>query len=232
MNRKGWNSHRGAKFGGLTLAALLLALPASAAEPDAVETLSNHVNWFWTVVAACFVFFMQAGFAFVEAGMVRAKNLINIMMKNLADLSIGTLGFWAVGFGIMFSGDIFEFFPNPDVNSYGEDPNWMYAFILFQTVFAATAATIVSGAMAERTKFGAYLVFSLIITTVIYPVSGSWAWGSLWHGDGWLEIYASGVNNARDQATLVVRHAGSNVVESACLCLLGKFWIRNQGSSH
>ncbi len=191
MSRSEWTRSRGTALSGLTLALLLLALPAGATEPsadaNAVETLSNHVNWFWTVVAACFVFFMQAGFAFVEAGMVRAKNLINIMMKNLADLSIGTLGFWAVGFGIMFSGDIFEFFPNPDVNAYGEDPNWMYAFILFQTVFAATAATIVSGAMAERTKFGAYLVFSLIITTVIYPVSGSWAWGSLWHGGGWLE---------------------------------------------
>jgi Amt family ammonium transporter len=172
-------------------ACVILNTPALAAEaaaaPEPVVALSDHVNWMWTVIAACLVFLMQAGFAFLEAGMVRAKNLINIMMKNLADLSIGTLGFWAVGFGIMFSGDIFEFFPNPDVNAYGEDPNWMYAFILFQTVFAATAATIVSGAMAERTKFGAYLVFSLIITTVIYPVSGSWAWGSLWHGGGWLE---------------------------------------------
>jgi Amt family ammonium transporter len=87
----------------------------------------------------------------------------------------------------MFSGEVFEFFPNPDANSYGEDPNWMYAFILFQAVFAATAATIVSGAMAERTKFIAYLAFSLVITAIIYPISGSWAWGSLWHGNGWLE---------------------------------------------
>ena len=87
----------------------------------------------------------------------------------------------------MFSGGVYEFFLNPDVNSYGEDPNWMYAFLIFQTVFAATAATIVSGAIAERTKFSAYLIFSLVITTVIYPVSGSWAWGSSWHGSGWLE---------------------------------------------
>ncbi len=171
---------------GLMLSSTALAAEGAAA-PEPVEVLGNHANWMWTVIAACLVFLMQAGFAFLEAGMVRAKNLINIMMKNLADLSIGTLGFWAVGFGLMFSGDVFEAFPNPDTNSYGEDPNWMYAFILFQTVFAATAATIVSGAMAERTKFGAYLFLSLIITTVIYPTTGSWAWGGLWHGGGWLE---------------------------------------------
>ena len=155
--------------------------------PDATSTLSSHVNWFWTCIAAFLVFFMQAGFALVEAGFVRAKNVVNIMMKNMADLSVGALLFWAIGFGVMFSGSTFEFFPNPDVNSFGEDPNWMYAFLLFQTVFAATAATIVSGAVAERTKFGAYLIFSAVITALIYPFAGSWAWGSLWHGGGWLE---------------------------------------------
>ncbi len=195
--------------GALALLCVCL-LPAAALAQDGAPTpapapaaeLGDHVNWLWTCVAAFLVFFMQAGFAFVEAGFVRAKNLINIMMKNFADLSIGTLGFWAVGFGIMFSGDVWEFFPNPDANSYGENPNWMYSFLLFQTVFAATAATIVSGAMAERTKFGVYLIFSLVITTVIYPISGSWAWGSLWHGKGWLETMG------------FVDFAGSTVVHS------------------
>jgi len=179
-------------FGGIALILVLLTSSRAFAYQDVpledtVDNLSKHVDWLWTCVAAFLVFFMQAGFALLEAGLVRAKNLINIMMKNLADLSVGTIGFWAIGFGIMFSGEVFEFFPNPDANSYGEDPNWMYAFILFQAVFAATAATIVSGAMAERTKFIAYLAFSLVITAIIYPISGSWAWGSLWHGNGWLE---------------------------------------------
>lgn len=172
----------------ISLMAPLMAMAQESAVPvDGSAGLGDHVNWLWTCVAAFLVFFMQAGFAFVEAGFVRAKNLINIMMKNYADLFIGTLGYWAIGFGIMFSGAVFEFFPNPDVNSFGEDPNWMYAFLLFQTVFAATAATIVSGAMAERTKFGVYLIFSLFMTSIVYPISGSWAWGSLWHGNGWLE---------------------------------------------
>ena len=169
---------------------------------DALDALSSNIDWLWTCLAAFLVFFMQAGFALVESGFVRAKNLINIMMKNLADLAVGSLAFWAIGFGVMFSGATFEFFPNPDVNAYGEDPNWMYAFLLFQTVFAATASTIVSGAVAERTKFGAYLVFSIVITTVIYPLAGSWAWGGLWHGGGWLETMG------------FVDFAGSTVVHS------------------
>ncbi len=152
-----------------------------------IETIATHLDWIWTCIAAFLVFFMQAGFALLEGGFTRSKNVVNIMMKNIADLSIGAVGFWAIGFGLMFSGSVYEFFVNPDVNSYGEDPNWMYSFLIFQTVFAATAATIVSGAVAERTKFGAYLIFSVIITTVIYPITGSWAWGSLWHGGGWLE---------------------------------------------
>lgn len=165
----------------------LVAAVSVEAVAEEVAWRSSHIDWLWTCIAALLVFFMQAGFALLEGGFVRTKNAINIMMKNVADLCVGAVGFWAIGFGVMFGGDIYEFFPNPSHYSYGEDPNWMYIFLLFQTVFAATAATIVSGAMAERTRFGVFLVFSCLITTVIYPVTGSWVWGGLWHGGGWLE---------------------------------------------
>jgi Amt family ammonium transporter len=156
----------------------------------AIDLVQAHADYVWTMVAAALVFFMQAGFALVEAGFTRAKNAVNIMMKNLMDFSVGSLAFWATGFGLMFgvsksgwigtSGFFLSDFL-PDV-----DP-WVLAFWMFQVVFCATAATIVSGAMAERTKFTGYLLYSIFISALIYPVFGSWAWGSLYHGNGWLE---------------------------------------------
>ncbi len=135
----------------------------------------------WVLLGAAMVFFMQAGFAMVETGFTRAKNAGNIIMKNLMDFSVGTLVFWIIGFGLMFAGNG-PFIGGLDLfigGNYGSTiPS--SAFIIFQTVFCATAATIVSGAMAERTKFSSYLIYSLIISAVIYPISGHWIWGGGW----------------------------------------------------
>ena len=157
---------------------------------NAIELVQTHADYVWTLVAAVLVFFMQAGFAMVEAGFTRAKNAVNIMMKNLMDFSIGSLGYWAIGFGLMFGVSASGWFGTTgfflgDFTPDG-DP-WVLAFWMFQVVFAATAATIVSGAMAERTKFSGYLVYSIVISALIYPIFGSWAWGSLYKGGGWLE---------------------------------------------
>jgi len=166
--------------------------PTPAANKTAIELVQSHADYVWTLVAAALVFFMQAGFAMVEAGFTRAKNAINIMMKNLLDFSVGTIGFWALGFGLMFGATSTGWFGTgsfllSDWSPGGGSDPWVLAFWMFQVVFCATAATIVSGAMAERTKFSSYLIYSLVVSALIYPVFGSWAWGSLYKGQGWLE---------------------------------------------
>jgi Amt family ammonium transporter len=158
------------------------AAPA-AAEPTLAsvkEELQLNINIVWTCVAAFLVFFMQAGFAMVETGFTRAKNSVNILMKNLMDFSFGSLAFFLVGFGLMF-GVSNGLFGTTLFGLKGTEPgtHWNWTFLIFQTVFAATAATIVSGAMAERTKFVSYLIYSVVISLVIYPIYGSWAWGNL-----------------------------------------------------
>ena len=156
----------------------------------AIDLVQAHADYVWTLVAAALVFFMQAGFALVEAGFTRAKNAVNIMMKNLMDFSVGSLAFWAIGFGLMFGLSKSGWFGTSGffLSDFSPDGDpWVLAFWMFQVVFAATAATIVSGAMAERTKFVGYLIYSVFVSALIYPVFGSWAWGSLFHGNGWLE---------------------------------------------
>ena len=163
--------------------------PDASAIEAAKEELQININVVWTCVAAFLVFFMQAGFAMVEAGFTQAKNAVNILMKNLMDFSIGTIAFFLLGFGLMF-GATNGLFGTTDFaikNILGNGEHWNYTFLIFQTVFAGTAATIVSGAMAGRTKFTAYLDYSVFICAFIYPIFGSWAWGSLLNGNGWLE---------------------------------------------
>lgn len=154
----------------------LTSLAQSAAD------MARSIDTIWVLITAALVFFMQAGFALVEAGFTRSKNTVNILYKNLMDFVAGSLIFWILGFGLMFGTDISGIIGTPDLffkNGWtGGIP--AEAFLIFQTVFAATAATIVSGAMAERTEFKSYLIYSLIISALIYPVSGHWIWGGGW----------------------------------------------------
>lgn len=143
----------------------------------------SSVDTIWVLIGAFLVFAMQPGFAMVETGFTRAKNAANIVMKNMMDIALGSLVFWIVGFGLMFGTDIGGFIGAPDLFVTG-DYGASYpssAYFIFQTMFCATAATIVSGAMAERTNFLVYCIYSLIISAFVYPISGHWIWG-----DGWL----------------------------------------------
>lgn len=167
-------------------AVVALATPAGAQALDAEAVQVNLDNVF-VLLAAVLVIFMQAGFALVEAGLTRAKSVANIMMKNLVDFTAGALAFWAVGYAIAFNGsfDGFgkffgggDFFLGDGAFTYGTlSPA---TFFIFQVAFAATAATIVSGAMAERTKFTGYLAYSFVISLIIYPVVVRWQWGGGW----------------------------------------------------
>ncbi len=180
------------------------ALAQEAAAPESIaavkEELQNNLNIVWTLLAAVLVFFMQAGFAMVETGFTRAKNAVNILMKNLMDFSVGSIAFFLVGFGLMFgtyngfcgsSGFLMSGLGTTDGAL--DVAHWDWTFLIFQTVFCATAATIVSGAMAERTKFTSYLAYSVVISVLIYPISGSWAWNGLFSNGGWLEAPEGGL---------------------------------------
>lgn len=160
---------------------VVVALPVMAA--DAEVSVKQAADTIWVLVTAFLVFFMQAGFAMVEAGFTRAKNAGNIVMKNLMDFAVGSIAYWAIGFTFMFGVGSFigfgPFFLGGSFEHLGLGVP-LPVFLLFQTVFAATAATIVSGAMAERTKFTSYLIYSAFISLIIYPVVGHWAWGGGW----------------------------------------------------
>lgn len=208
----------------VAIALLVLAGPALAEDTPPVDAALRGVNTVWVLVAAFLVFFMQAGFAFVEAGLTRAKNTVNILFKNVIDFVFATLAFWAIGYAFMFGADaggvigLSGFLLDPTgVDDVAGLP--VMAFWLFQLVFAGTAATIVSGAMAERTQFISYLIYSFVISAIIYPIAGHWIWGG-----GWLSTLGAlgftGGTNFRD-------FAGSTVVHSVggWIALLGAFFL-------
>ena len=158
---------------------------------DSLAQVSTGLDTVWMLRAARLVFFMQPGFAMVEAGFARCKNTANILMKNLVDFMVGSILFWIVGFGLMFGPGGFVGTPHwcdlEFMDSIISNGLPIEGFLIFQTVFCATSATIVSGAMAERTKFSMYMIYTIVISVLIYPVSGHWTWGG-----GWLSNAAEG----------------------------------------
>lgn len=148
----------------------------------ATETSQENLNIVWIIVSAALVFLMQAGFTSLESGFVRAKNSINVAIKNVSDMTFSILGFFAVGYALMFGSDSGSFIGTDGFFLNGINDPGDYAFFIFQAVFAGTAATIVSGAVAERIKFGGYLIVALVASAIIYPISGHWVWGE----GGWL----------------------------------------------
>ena len=153
-------------------------LPLTIQETVTVESLAGAIKddmgMLWMLIAGILVFFMQAGFTLVESGMTRSKNAVNIAMKNLLDIAVGSLTYWFVGYSLMY-GDTTNgwFFWSGIMQGEGAD-------LFFQTMFAATAATIVSGAIAGRTKYSTYIVFSIVMTAIIYPIAGGWEWNGGW----------------------------------------------------
>lgn len=158
---------------------------------DSLAQVSTGLDTVWMLLAAMLVFFMQPGFAMVETGFARCKNTANILMKNLVDFMVGSILFWIVGFGLMFGPGGFVGTPHwcdlEFMDSIISNGLPIEGFLIFQTVFCATSATIVSGAMAERTKFSMYMIYTIVISVLIYPVSGHWTWGG-----GWLSNAAEG----------------------------------------
>lgn len=184
-----------------------------------VNVVSSNLDQFFLIVMGCLIFFMQAGFAFLEAGSVRSKNTTNILIKNVLDVFLGAVAYWLFGFAFAFGADGngfigYKYFALADL------PSDQYSYWFFHFVFAATAATIVSGAMAERTEFKAYLVYSCFLTGFVYPIVTHWAWD----GNGWLASgieYDSGAIAYQDFAGSGVVHALGGTVALVGAAIVG-----------
>lgn len=191
---------------GLTVCALGTPTVAWAEEGEFLSQTAGNIMW--TMIGAMLVMFMQPGFALVECGLTRAKNAGNILMKNFMDFSFGGVVYFLLGFGLMFGPSLSGFIGSSGFALSGVDAatpsgQWTLTFYFFQAMFAATSATIVSGAVAERTRFSAYILISVMVSAIIYPISGSWAWNGLYADtQGWLEAMG------------FIDFAGSTVVHS------------------
>ncbi len=172
-------------------------------ESDQLAALQVNLNYVWILASAALVFLMQGGFLCLEAGMSQAKHSINVAVKNVADFVMAVTAFWVLGFAVMFGKSYNSLLGTSDFLISVDDP-WRTVFFVFQAVFVGTAATIVAGAVAGRTRFSSYLILSVLISAIIYPIFGHWAWGSLFHSDqqGWLESLG------------FIDFAGSSVVHS------------------
>ncbi|ENV62806.1 hypothetical protein F949_02461 [Acinetobacter junii NIPH 182] len=180
---------------------IFLSTSVSASTAPNIQEIRISLDSVWVVIGGILVFFMQAGFALIESGSVRSKNTVNVLMKNYMDTCIGGLVFWLFGFGLMFGLNQSGWIGLSHFMPYQMD-DWHWNLLFFQMMFAATATTIASGAMAERIHFVAYVVSAIFVSGVIYPVFGSWAWGGLFGGDGWLKAMG------------FIDFAGSTVVHS------------------
>ena len=191
------------KFLHISLVVILLVLLSAgvvwASDGPTAESNAIAIDTVWLIVAAVLVFLMQAGFAMVETGFTRSKNAGNIIMKNTMDFAAGSLIYWMIGFGLMFGVDSMGLIGTTGFAMNGTFEHLgltvpIPAFLIFQTVFAAATATIVSGAMAERTKFSSYFLYSIVLTAFIYPVVGHWAWGGGWLSEiGYIDFAGSSV---------------------------------------
>lgn len=192
---------------------------------DPLADLALSLDTVWMLLAAMLVFFMQPGFALAESGFTRSKNTANILYKNFVDFSVGSLLFWFMGFGIMFgsNGEGFIGMPNFGDLSFYESDLPVEGFLIFQTVFCATSATIVSGAMAERTMFSRYCVYSIFISLLIYPISGHWTWGGGWlcNGDEGSFMMSTFGDTFHDFAGSTVVHAVGGVLAFVGASILG-----------
>jgi len=214
------------------LCALLLvtATPALAADPSGAETLADNpsapVDFVWIIIASAMVFIMQGGFAMLTAGLCRAKNVVNLMMKNLMDFAIGSLAFFSVGFAIMFGADKGGLIGVTGWFLAGEYDVSQYLLFVFQVMFAATAATIVAGAVAERLKVKAYFLYAIAICAIVYPIYGHWVWGG-----GWLSSLPYGVGHVDFAGSGVVHAVGGFVGLAAAIVLgprIGKFDLKGK----